>query len=177
MTDEIPAARGPSSPRTDPAEPIAFRAFYEAEFGSIAVVAGAIVGNRMAGEDIAQEALTRASEQWDVVGQYDKPGAWVRRVAINLALNGKRRRANEQSMLQRLIGGSPTVTETRSGDPEVWDAIRQLPPRQRAAVALHYLEDRPVAEVAEIMEIAVSTTTTNLQKARTNLARILGDQS
>lgn len=154
-----------------------FRAFYEAEFGSVAVVAGAIVGSRTAGEDIAQEALTRASQRWDVVGNYDRPGAWVRRVAVNLALNGKRRHTTEQRLLQRIANRPTPAPENRGGDPEVWDAIRQLPPRQRAAVALHYLEDRPVAEVAEIMQTAVSTTTSNLQKARTNLARILGGES
>jgi len=115
-----------------------------------------------------------ASMRWDDIGHYDRPGAWVRRVAINLALNGKRRKTTETSILQRLAV-QPRPPEVRSGDPEVWDAIRKLPPRQRAVVVMHYLEDRPVAEVAEIMGAAVSTTTTNLGKARANLARILGE--
>lgn len=150
-----------------------FASFYNDEFASIAVVAGAIVDDRDLGEDIAQEALSRAASQWDAIGDYDRPGAWVRRVAINLALNGQRKQRSEQRALRR-VGAANGVTEMRSGDPVVWDAIRQLAPRQRAVVVLHYLEDRPVAEVAEILDVAVSTTTTNLQKARANLFRLLG---
>lgn len=153
-----------------------FSSFYNDEFASVAVVAGAIVDDRGLGEDIAQEALSRAANQWDVIGSYERPGAWVRRVAINLALNGRRKRRSEQGALRRL-GPRDETTEMRAGDPAVWEAIRQLPPRQRAVVVLHYLEDRPVAEVAQILDIAVSTTTTNLQKARGNLFRLLGGQA
>ena len=51
----------------------------------------------------------------------------------------------------------------------------QLAPKQRAVVALHYLEDRPVAEIAEILDISVSAATSSLHQARANLATRLGE--
>lgn len=153
---------------------LAFDEFYRRQFAAIAVVAGTTSGDRSIGEDIAQEAFARASDRWATVGAYDKPGAWVRRVAINLALSRRRRVANEVKALGRL-GPRDVLVDERQGDPSVWQAVDQLPPRQRAVVALHYLDDLPVADIADILEISVSATTSHLHKARKNLARMLGE--
>jgi len=152
-----------------------FEVFYRREFASLAVVAGTVAADRSAGEDIAQDALSKASQQWTKVSVLDKPGAWVRRVAINLAIGRKRRSVTEAKALLKLGPTVAAAAETRRGDPAVWAAVDQLAPKQRAVVALHYLEDRPVAEIAEIMDISVSAATSNLHKARTNLADMLGE--
>jgi RNA polymerase sigma-70 factor (ECF subfamily) len=55
----------------------------------------------------------------------------------------------------------------------VWAAVAQLPPQQRAAIALHYLEDRSVADIAEILECTPSTAKNHLHKGRTRLAQVL----
>ena len=79
-----------------------FTAFYRREFFPMVSIASSIVGDMSAGEDIAQEAFHRASERWDSVSSFDKPGTWVRRVVINLALNRKRGLAREAAALLRL---------------------------------------------------------------------------
>jgi len=152
-----------------------YEAFYVREFAAIAVVAGAVAADRSVGEDIAQEAMTKAHKDWARVSGLDKPGAWVRRVAINLAIGRKRRSITEAKALFRL--GKPAVeaAETRRGDPSVWAAVDDLPPKQRAVIALHYLDDLSVAEIANILQISVSATTSNLHKARANLTDKLGE--
>ncbi len=151
-----------------------FEAFYRREFAALAVVAGTVAADRSAGEDIAQEALSRAHRDWSRVSTLDKPGAWARRVAINLAIGRKRRTASEARAMLRLGRPAIEAAQTRRGDPAVWAAVDELAPKQRAVIALHYLEDRPVAEIAEILEISVSAATSNLHKARSNLATKLG---
>ena len=59
---------------------------------------------------------------------------------------------------------------------EVLDAVARLPMRQRAAVVLHYFDGYSVAEVAEILECAEGTAKAHLHKARTSLARMLGEE-
>lgn len=152
-----------------------FEIFYRREFSNLAVLAGTIAANRSIGEDIAQEALSKAHRDWARVSGLDKPGAWTRRVTINLAIGRKRRSVSEAKALFKIGPAAEVAAETRRGDPAVWAAVDQLPPRQRAVIALHYLEDRPVAEIAEILEISVSAATSNLHKARTNLATTLGE--
>lgn len=152
-----------------------FASFYAAEFTAIALIAGTTAGDRSIGEDIAQEALARASERWSELSAYDKPGAWVRRVAINLALDDRRRQGSRQRAVDRLGASASPVIEPRAGDPAVWQAVDALAPRQRSVVVLHYFEDRPVAEIADILDISVSATTSHLHKARTALAAQLGE--
>ena len=155
-----------------------FADVYRHEFASIALVAGTTAGDRAAGEDIAQEAFSRAHARWDEVGLLDRPGAWTRRVAINLALDRRRRLGSEARALLRIgsrrqhhADGDP-----RQGDTEVWAAVDRLPPRQRAVIALHYHDGLSVAEIAEVLGCSVSAATSNLHKARTRLATMLGGE-
>jgi RNA polymerase sigma-70 factor (ECF subfamily) len=71
------------------------------------------------------------------------------------------------------------VNEARARDEDdrlaVREAIRSLPPRQQEAVALHYLVDLPVADVAVAMGIDEGTVKTHLFRARTAIAAALAD--
>jgi DNA-directed RNA polymerase specialized sigma24 family protein len=72
-----------------------FEDVYLREFASVFGLAYALTGSRWAAEDIAQDAFVVAHRQWGRVGGYDDPGAWVRRVAANLAVSGVGRRLAE----------------------------------------------------------------------------------
>lgn len=172
IEDPPKASRASLSWRPGGHGPAVFAEFYRAQFASIATVAGTTTGDRASGEDIAQEAFQKAHDDWDRVSQLEKPGAWVRRVAINLALSKRRRRGIELRALGRL---SPPEVADQRRHPEVWEAVAKLPPRQRAVVALHYHEGHSVAEIADLLGCTVSAATSNLHKARTRLADLLGD--
>lgn len=136
-------------------------------------LAAAVTGSNLAAEDIAQEALVRAYRRWDRVAALEKPGAWLRRVTINLALSNRKRAATELKARLR-IGQQPTLGPAPAEHDHVWAAVRQLPGQQRAAIALHYLEDRPVAEIAQILDCAESTAKVHLHRGRAALADLLG---
>lgn len=171
MRPELPTTPDQDRDGTAPA----FDAFYADQFARLATIAAAVSGDAATGEDLAQEALERTRHRWATVSAYDDPGAWARRVTVNLALNRRRRLATEARALLRLGppapagGGDPAL----HGEPTVWRAVAALPPRQRAAVALFYLEDRPVAEIADVLGVSVSTATSTLHQARQRLARSL----
>jgi len=154
----------------------AFDIFFDREFVALVGLAEAVSGDPGDAEDLAAEAMTRAHKNWARVAQLDKPAAWVRRVTINLAI-GRRRRRNRQRRILRSV--RPAVVGPPEPHHPVWAAVAQLPPKQRAAVALHYLEDLPVAEIAEVLECAVSTATSHLYEGRKKLAKLLenGDWS
>jgi RNA polymerase sigma-70 factor (ECF subfamily) len=106
------------------------------------------------------------------VSGYDRPGAWVRRVLINLALDANRRRGNERHAAERLAHDEVLLPGDESSD-EWWRAVRALPDRQRAAVALYYLEDMSVAGVARVLDVAEGTVKATLARARNTLANTL----
>ena len=151
-----------------------YRDFYDRELPAMTALAAAVTGNHVAAEDIAQDALVDAYRRWEAVSAYDKPGAWLRRVTINRALSVRRRAGAEVKARLRLgAERPPALSAAPSHHDDVWAAVRSLPGKQRAAVALHYLEDRPVAEIAEILGCAENTAKVHLHRGRTALAEKL----
>ena len=149
-----------------------FEQLYRQELAPLIAVATTMTGNRELGADLAHEALTRAYRDWRTISNLDRPGAWVRRVLINLAIDAHRRQARETLAMSRL-DPHPIVAATDAVG-AFWQAVRALPDRQRAAVALFYIEDLGVAEIAEILRVAPGTVKTSLFMARRSLAVTLG---
>ncbi len=152
----------------------AFDDFFRAEYPRIVALVLALSGDHQGAEDVAQEALLRASDRWDRVGSYDRPGAWVRRVALNLSLNARARRRSEAAAVNRL-GARPPLPPADAETDGFWNMVRRLPPRQAAAVSLHYLEDLSVADVAAVLGCAEGTAKAHLSKGRAGLARLLDE--
>jgi RNA polymerase sigma-70 factor (ECF subfamily) len=122
--------------------------------------------------DLAQDAFVQLHRHWDDVSGYDDPSAWLRRVALNRAANHRRGRARRSSFLRRSGREvAPGGTEDTVADVDLWRALAGLTPRQRAVVALHHLDDRPVAEVADLLGLAPGTVKSHLHDARRALAR------
>ncbi len=157
------------------AEGQSYEDFYHRELPALVALAAAVTGSHLAAEDLAQEALVRAYRQWGKLSSYDKPGAWARRVTINLALSARRRASSEVRAKLRLdrLGADRALASAPDQHHRLWAAVRSLPGGQRAAIALHYLEDRPVAEIAEILECAESTAKVHLHRGRSALAEML----
>ena len=157
-----------------PAEADGFVELYRREYRSIRALAWALTGDAGAAEDIAQDAFLRAHARWDVVSAYDEPGAWVRRVAINLATSVLRRRTREVRAMLRVQAQPGRDWVMPEADREFWAAVRALPRRQAAVIALHYYEDLPVSDIAAVLDIAEGTVKAHLHKGRHNLAAALG---
>ena len=153
-----------------------FEAFYAAEFESVVGLAYVLSGSRLGAEDLAQEAFLAAYRRWDEVGRFDKPGAWVRRVVANRSVSLIRRRAAEARALARLSGPLDPLPELPTASADVWRAVRRLPRRQAQAIALFYLEDLSVDEIAEVLDRSVETVRTHLRRGRKALARRLGTE-
>ena len=152
-----------------------FEAFFRAEHPKLMALGWALTGDADVAGDLAQESLLRAYRAWPAVGDYDNPGAWVRRVLANLATDRHRRRRSEQAALARIATDAVVAAIEPSTD-RWWQAVRDLPDRQRVVVALHYLEDMSVDDVAMTLGISAGTVKTQLSRARQSLARTLAEE-
>lgn len=123
--------------------------------------------------DCVQEAFIRAASRWPSL-RPETAEAWVRRVALNLALDGHRRRGARRRLVVAL-GAPPTVAAPNTRMVEVVAAVRTLPRVQQEAVVLHYLLDMPVAAVARELDRPENTVKTQLARARARLAELLTD--
>ena len=139
-----------------------FRAEYRRLVRALAVAAG----DTESAADAVQDAFVQAFKHWPRIRRYDQPALWVRRAAVNRILNQHRSRRRRDAAVDHL---SPPV-ESVARDLDIGPAVAALPQQQRMAVALHYLADLPVAEVAAAMKIAPGTVKAHLHAARQTLA-------
>jgi len=146
-----------------------FTDLYAASFARLVGQVTVITADRSAAEEAVQEAFGRLWSRWDSVRHYDRPEAWVRRVAINIAVSRWRR-------IRRLV---PLGQEARAAhddvetNPDVQRALRSLPVRQRQALLLHHVVGLPVADVAREMEVPEGTVKSWLARGRQSLQRML----
>ncbi len=156
---------------TEPVDVVGFDDWYRREFRPVVALVITLSGSRGAAEELAQDAFIEAHRRWSSISGYEDPGAWVRKVAMNKARSRLRRRAAEVRAYARHAGRHRQFPHEMT-DPatEFWNEVRALPRQQAAAVALHYLDDRPVAEIAAILGISPGTVKTHLHRARATLA-------
>jgi RNA polymerase sigma factor (sigma-70 family) len=151
-----------------------FDALFASEFPRVARAIHHIVGDRARADEVTQDAFLELLRHWHKVANYDRPDLWVRRVAIRKAQR-ERHRAWRRVELER-SAAPDDAHEPPAPAPEVLRAVRLLAPKQRAVVVLFYFEDRPMAEIAEIIGCSESTGWSQLHTARRHLARVLTEE-
>lgn len=156
----------------DPVRPT-FEDLYRSDFRRLVSLAHGLSGSRSAAEELVQEAFLAAHRRWHHIEGYADPSAWLRRVVVNRSVSAFRRRAAEAVALTRLGSRRTLPDELPEHDEAVWRAVRALPRRQAQVVALYYVDDRPVIEIAEILELAEGTVKAHLHQARQALVRAL----
>ncbi len=153
-----------------------FQEFYQVGYGRTVAMVTAITGSRHEAEDIAQEAYSRALARWSRLRGYDLPEAWVRRVAIRLAIDSGRR------LRRGLLISVRMAAEPQPAGPEPGDdlkytalgaALADLPVRERIVVVLHYLADLPVETIARECGLPASTVKARLAAGRRHLEQRL----
>ena len=144
---------------------------FRREFATVARTVFLIVHDRGRAEEIAQDAFVKLLQRWATVSSYERPDAWVRRVAIRMAVRQARRELRRPS-IEKLAGAGVE----RVPDLDVAVAVAALAPMQRASVVLYYWEDRPVAEIAELLGVSDSTVKQHLHRGRARLARVLHEE-
>ncbi|MET8162353.1 SigE family RNA polymerase sigma factor [Sphaerisporangium sp. NPDC005289] len=153
-----------------------FGAFVAARATTLLRVAYLACGNEAEAEDLLQTALERTYRNWDRV-RHDSPEPYVRRVIINTAISRARRRAILSIIPMRIL----PERAARSTDVDLrhllMDALRGLPPRQRAVVVLRYWEDLSEAQTAEVLGCTVGTVKSQTSKAMAKLRAALGEAS
>jgi DNA-directed RNA polymerase specialized sigma24 family protein len=85
-------------------------------------------------EDLVQEAMARASARWGRLRDYDVPEAWVRRVAMNLAADLRRRSRRRLAAMTRLAAMPATeVVELPTEDLRIVAALSTVMSRLKRA--------------------------------------------
>ncbi|MCB2083645.1 MAG: sigma-70 family RNA polymerase sigma factor [Sphingomonadaceae bacterium] len=136
---------------------------------------------RLTGErELAEDAVQAAwGEIVKGIARLQDPRAfpaWAFRI-VSRACAKEIDRATRRRRLAHAYAAEPRETSSEPVEPDdaarLRQAIRQLPPGERAAIALHHFEDLRVAEVAVALDVPVGTVKSRLANARTRLRAIL----
>ena len=148
------------------------RRVYDASYRRLVGQLYAVCGDLVEAEDAVAEAFTRAVAQGRRFEKVDNHEAWLRTVAVNVARSRHRRRV----VGERLRSHAPEPHHP----PDLADdrlalvaALRRRSAGQRECLALHYLADLPLHEVARTLDVPVGTVKARLSRGRTALAALL----
>ncbi|MDT0530402.1 SigE family RNA polymerase sigma factor [Micromonospora sp. DSM 115977] len=139
-------------------------------------VAYLLTGDRHAAEDLLQEVLEQMYVRWRRLRT--SPEAYARRALVNRSINRWRWRSRRP---EQALGDNDGVARDHADDialrQAVVAALRTLPPRQRAAVVLRYLEDLSVAEVAGALRCSEGTVKSHASRGLAHLRVALAGSS
>jgi RNA polymerase sigma-70 factor (sigma-E family) len=117
--------------------------------------------------DLTQETLARMGARWGR-SRFDEPAAYARTVMVRLNIDRIRRIRRE---LPLLGGHREEAPIDLVGETDAWlvEALATLPPRQRTALALRYVEDLDVRGIAERMDCSEGTVKSQLSRGTERL--------
>jgi len=134
-------------------------------------------------EDLAQETVIRAYRALDSYLGEAPFGAWICRIALNVAHDYRRSAWTRRVLLfDRLPPCPADPAETPHARAELQDlqlrvrrAVGNLPPKQAVPIWLHYFEGCSLAAVARLEQLPEATVRSRVQAGLRRLARSLGD--
>lgn len=149
--------------------------FVAGAWGSLYRTAYLMVGNRALAEDLVQTALTNTYVSWHRVREVEAAHAYARTAVVRSASSWFRSKVRLREQLTDDVPERPYAAPDHSTRPVLLDALRELPPRQRAVVVLRFYEDLSVAQVAESLGCSEGTVKSQTHMALRKLRELLGD--
>lgn len=122
---------------------------------------------RQAAEDCFQETFLSALRAYPDLRDASNLRGWLLTIATRKAFDhwrAERRRPVPVEAVPERAG-----PEANDGDPQLWSAVRTLPPMQRAAVIHRYVLDQTYAQVADALEISEEAARANAYEGRRKL--------
>lgn len=142
-------------------------------------------------EDLTQEVFVTVYKSILSFNEKSSLSTWIYRIAVNKCLDHIRAKSRQKrsGLLTQLFyreTGEPItehsdfihpgiLAENREKSKFLFKAINSLPENQKTVFVLTHIEDLPQKEVAEIMNTSLKAVESLLQRAKSNLRKMLGE--
>jgi RNA polymerase sigma-70 factor (ECF subfamily) len=146
-----------------------FAELFRVEYPGLVRELSLILGDRALAEDVAADGFVELWRNWDRVRGFDRPGAWVRRVALRKAGRARWRRGKRKTV-EASFTPAPMPGDS---DVDLMRALGQLSEAQRTAVVMHHLGGWPTVDIAKVLGCADVTVRSHLSRGRQRLALLL----
>jgi len=149
-----------------------------------------MLGNKHEAEDIAQEAFVRAFINIHTFDTKRKFSTWIYRIATNLCIDRIRKKkpdyfldaevaGTEGLNMYSQIASAAELPEEEILKMEMQDRVQyeisRLPDKYRAVIVLKYMEDLPLQEISDILEMPLGTVKTRIHRGREALRKQLSN--
>jgi len=152
-----------------------FKQLYDQEYLSVYRSIRAVVLDSADAEDLTQETFVRAYRARSRYTPTAPPGAWLRRIGINLAISYLRRQKLARFLPARLYVAPDRRDYDRAEARDVvGKALQALSPKLRAAIVLHYYEGLTREEIADVLQVPAGTVASRIAKAVAIMRRTMG---
>ncbi len=145
---------------------------YAARYQRLVALVAVLAGSLGEAEEAVQEAFVRALGRRST--SIHDPEAWLYRVAVNQVRSRWRRlvvaRRHAAEIADQPVDGSHAMFDERA---TLIAALRRLPFGQREALALHYMADLSIAEIAGRLDVPAGTVKARLSRGREALKQML----
>ena len=146
-----------------------------------------LVPQQQDAEELVQDAFVRAYDRLETFGGRSSFSTWICRIAYTTAVSWLRRQRMKYLSIDDLsplssLDGSPragaqhlsdaVVDEALDDETRIDDlrrAIAQLKPDEQTLITLFYYDNRPLADIAYILDIETGTIATRLHRIRRKL--------
>jgi RNA polymerase sigma-70 factor (ECF subfamily) len=142
--------------------------------------AAMLLRNRAEAQDVVQESMVRL---WQNQAKVDQAGApmWLKRTAHNLCIDRIRRRkvrseVGTEQLEATSVDSTPGPDRMAESDRlghEIEQALHQLSEQDRSVLILREVQERPYAEIAEMLDLPMGTLKARLHRAREQLRKKL----
>jgi RNA polymerase sigma-70 factor (ECF subfamily) len=141
-----------------------------------------MVRNHHDAEELCQETFLKAFASLHTFNFQFRFSTWLFTIGYRLCLNQLRRKRSLTGEMDFgiLADDGPDVGDAAAQSEEaarlkklIWDAVDQLSVPQRAAVLLFYRQEQSCAEIAQVLQLPVSTVKSHLHRARAHLKDLL----
>jgi RNA polymerase sigma factor (sigma-70 family) len=147
-----------------------FQAFLDAHRDDVYRFLVATVGPVDA-DDCFQETFLSALRAYPRLARDSNLRAWILTIAHRKGMDAHRSRARRPLPVEELP--EPAVAPEANGRPEVWAQVRELPPKQRAAVAYRFVSDLSYREIGETMGTSEEAARRNVHEGLKRLRRVV----
>lgn len=150
-----------------------FRELYDREYAPVYRAIRAVVLDAAAAEDLTQETFVRAYKARHRYQPTAPPGAWLRRIGVNLAISYLRRQKLARFLPARLyVAPDRREYDQAEARDVVSKALAALSPKLRAAIVLHYYEGLTREEIAGVLGVPAGTVASRIAKAVAIMRRV-----
>lgn len=133
-----------------------------------------ILGHSQHLEDLIQDAFLEVFRSLGTFRGESQLSTWVERCTVRVAYGYFRRKALVPRLepVHEVVNGAPSAEQRvmhREAARRLYALLDRLEPSQRIAYTLHLLDDKPLKEVAMLMEASLVTTKVRVFRARRNI--------